>query len=139
MRHAQREGFAQVDHAFLTKKLWQREPAPRFLRPCFFAVPVLGPRARVRDLALFGDEFVQLEEHFDAFLDELESVLRELRWSQVRASLHGQRSGTQTFTWRARAPTHPEGTWDDGPTQTWDFEGPRSIPLLHDGLARPLW
>ena len=26
-----------------------------------------------------------------------------------------------------------------GPTQTWDFEGLRSIPLLHDGLARPLW
>jgi hypothetical protein len=36
--------FAQIDHAFVTKKLWARDPAPRFLRPCFFGVPALGPR-----------------------------------------------------------------------------------------------
>lgn len=137
VRNALTEPFAHVDHAFLTKKLWQRASAPTFLRPCFFAVPALGPRARVRDLVLFGDEFIQLEEHFGAFLDELESVLRELRWSRVYASLHGQRSGTHTFTWRAGARPDAPYVGDDGPTQTWDFEGPRSIPLLHAGPGRP--
>lgn len=107
-----------------------------FMKSSFFAVPDLGPRARVRDLVLFGEEFFALEERFEAFLDELESVLRELRWSEVRASFHGWRSGTHTFTWRAKR--HPDAPYvdDDGPTQSWAFEGPRAIPLLHDGLGR---
>src|SRR5262249_31008604 len=123
MWNAQRLRFAHVDHAFLTKTLWRREPPTRFLRPSFFAVPGLGRTSAVRNVALFGDEFVELEEHFDEFLEELEGVLRQLRWSQVHANLHGQRSGTHRFTWRAT--TNPERLRDDGPTQDWAFEGPR--------------
>lgn len=127
---AQRVAFAQPDHAFLTKKLWKRDPAPEFLRPCFFEVPALGARGQVRDLVLFGDEFTQLEERFEDFLVELESVLRELRWSSVHASLHGTRSGTHTFTWHAVTPPDASLSPYLEATRTWEFQGRRSIPLL---------
>lgn len=137
MRPRSRTPFApaiqHADHTFLTKHLWQADRKLLFLKPEFFAVPGLGrhPPAE-RSLVLFGAYFLELEERLAEFLDEFEYVLSHLHWSRVHAHLRGHRTGAFEFSWKA---LHEDHAARDVPTREWEFEGPRSVEILHDGTG----
>jgi hypothetical protein len=117
----------------LRKHLWRAERKLLFLKPEFFAVPGLGRQpATERSLVLFGAHFLKLEERFGELLGEFEYVLGHLHWSRVHAHLRAHRAGTFELSWRA---IYKYNAARDAPTREWEFEGPRSIEILHDGTG----